>query len=136
MFKVDVLTPSSVLFQNVEAQSLIVPTVNGQINVLPEHTHVVSQLDTGIMEMKTANGVERIHLTTGICKVLKDRVTIMSRVAEKAEDIELARAENALKKAESRLKGGEEYTDEESIKYQRKMARAQLRIQLSKNFKK
>ena len=130
-FSVDILTPSSVLAKEVEVDSLTVPTVGGEINVLPEHTHVVSKLDTGILVLNTKDSKLQFSMTSGVCKVLDKKVIILSTTSEKAQEIDKNRAEKALEKAQKKLSGKEALTGDELVKYQRKLERAKMRIRLA-----
>ena len=128
-FKVDILSPSRVLCKDRDASSLLIPTVKGEINVLPDHTHIVSKLETGVLTISTdGQGDDHFVITTGICKVLKDRVTILTNVAEHIKDVDKDRAQKALEKS-LRILNGEEALDEAKIrKYQRKKQRAEARL--------
>lgn len=132
-FTVDILTPSKIVAKNVPADSLLVPTIQGQINVLPNHTHIVSKLTTGMLTVfGGADYADRYFtITTGVCKVLEDKVIIMSNVSEESFEIDVDRAKEALKTAEERLKNTEGLSDEEIEKYSRKVERAKLRIQMA-----
>ena len=135
-FTVDVLTPSRVLGKGLPAESLLIPTSAGQINVLPEHTHIVIQLSVGTLSVfGGANDADRhFSISHGVCKVLKDKVIILSNSSEEQHDIDVERAERALKFAQEKLSSGT-LVDEELVKFHRKKERAQLRIQLAKNYK-
>ncbi|MBT3981995.1 MAG: ATP synthase F1 subunit epsilon [Bacteriovoracaceae bacterium] len=130
-FVVDILTPSKVIAQNLNAAELLVPTVRGQINILEDHTHIVSKLDTGVLTL-VSNGVQDNYLiTTGICKVLKDKIVILANVCEHSKEIDRERAQAALDQAEGKLSGDETLSEEEVIKYRRKRDRAYVRLKLS-----
>lgn len=131
-FNVSIYSPSMAVARNIKASELIVPTVNGQIGILKGHTHIVSKLDTGVLLVKGEGNTELHFLvTTGICKVLKDEVIILSHVCERAEDVNTERAEKALKLAESRLSGDGSLKDHEMVKFMRKRDRAKVRLLLS-----
>ena len=132
-FKVNILTPTKKLGDAIPADSLLIPTVNGQINVLPEHSHLISVLDTGILTLINGNSSEKFAVTTGTIKVFNDEIIILAQVAEKAGEIDITRAEKALKNAEISLPSCKD--EAEIVKYQRKLMRAKLRIELAKNFK-
>ncbi len=128
MFKLSVLTPNGVVVKNLECSDLIIPTVRGEINVLPDHTHILTELSTGVMSVKTSGEKRHFHVTHGLCKVLKDEVSILAITSEKAEDIDLDRAKMAQKKAQEMLAGKESLSDEQLLKYQRKLSRAAARL--------
>ncbi|MBI2521411.1 MAG: ATP synthase F1 subunit epsilon [Bdellovibrio sp.] len=132
---VDVLTPYRVLGRNIPAESLFVPTIRGEINILPEHTHIIAKLDTGMLSIMGAEDDPDRHfsITTGICKVLGKKITILSNVSEEQHEISQERAERALAFAQEKL-DTMTLTPDEFVKYTRKIERAHLRIQIAKEF--
>lgn len=132
-FTVDVLTPEKVVAKDIPAESLLIPTVRGQINVLPHHTHLINRLSVGVLSIfGGADDPDRdFSVTHGICKVLEDKVIIMSHTSEECHEIDVERAKRALEHAESKLSGGEALNDHEIRKFRRKAERAKLRIQLA-----
>lgn len=132
-FTVDVLTPEKVVAKDVPAESMLIPTVRGQINILPHHTHLINRLSTGVLSIfGGADDPDRhFSVTYGICKVLEDKVIIMSHTSEENTKISAERAEEALNAALERLNSGDALSDDEIEKYRRKAERAQLRMQLA-----
>ena len=119
-YTVDILTPSKIVAKGIPAESLLVPTVRGQINVLKDHTHIVSKLSTGIV---TVFGGESdpdryFSVTTGVCKVLDNKVIVLANTSEEDHEIDVERAKQALKHAQGQLQSS--LTDEELTKYRRK----------------
>lgn len=129
-FNLNIFTPSGIVVEGLHCSELTVPTNMGTINVLRGHTHLITELDTGILVAKLENGQAR-HFTMagGLCKILGDTVTILAKTSEKPETIDLERAKSALSKAESRLKDG--LPGVAQIKFQRKLERAKERIKLA-----
>lgn len=132
-FIVDVLTPEKVVAKGIPGESLLIPTEKGQINVLPEHTHLITKLGTGIITVFAGadDQDKEFSVTHGICKILNDRVTIMSHTSEEKNDIDVDRAKRALERANDKLNNDGQLSDDEIVKFQRKAERAKLRIQLS-----
>ena len=132
-FTVDVLTPEKVVAKDIPAESMLIPTVRGQINILPHHTHLINRLSTGVLSIfGGADDPDRhFSVTYGNCKVLEDKVIIMSHTSEENTEISAERAEAALNAALDRLNSGDAMTDVELEKYRRKAERAQLRVQLA-----
>lgn len=127
-FKLNLYTPKGVVIRDLECNDIVIPTVRGEINILPEHTHILTELSTGILTAKTPNGVRNFSVTAGLCRVLADTVTILSFTSEKAEDVDIERAKSAKAKAMDRLSGKENLTDVDLIKFRRKLERAEMRI--------
>ena len=133
-FLVDILTPEKVVTQKTPAASLLIPTVSGQINILPDHTHLIAELATG--EVSIFGGADdpdrHFSVTHGICKVLKERVVILSTTSEENKEIDNSRAVKALQNAENILASKDNLSDDEITKYRRKIERAKLRMQMAK----
>lgn len=76
---VDILTPDKVVVSGIEATSIKVETLRGEINILPEHTHLITSLYTGLLSILDVNNkAHYFTVSRGICKVLGDKITILS----------------------------------------------------------
>ena len=82
-----------------------IPGVDGYFGVLPGHTPLLAALSVG--EMWYRKGQERTYLAIayGFAEVLPDKVTILAQLAERAEEIDMERAERARERASGRLEG-------------------------------
>src|SRR5919109_3099467 len=80
-----------------------VPAADGYLGVLPGHTPLLALLQVG--ELWYRKGAEKFYMSIafGFVEVQPDRVTILAEIAEKAEEIDVARAEGAKRRAEERL---------------------------------
>jgi F-type H+-transporting ATPase subunit epsilon len=80
-----------------------IPGSEGYFGVLPGHTALLALLGAG--ELWYRKGQEKFHLAVafGFAEVLPDRVTILAQLAERADEIDVSRAEAAKKRAEERL---------------------------------
>ena len=133
-FIVNIFTPERVVGQNIPAASLLVPGVNGQMNILPDHTHIIAQLSTG--ELSLFGGVNdpdrHFCITYGFCRILKEQVVILATTVEENKEINRERAERSLQNAENILASGKTLSDWEIEKYRRKVERAKLRMQMAR----
>jgi F-type H+-transporting ATPase subunit epsilon len=88
---------------NERADEVVIPGADGYFGVLPGHTPLLALLGTG--ELWYRKGQEKHYLSVafGFAEVLPDRVTILAQIAERADEIDVARAETARKRAEQRL---------------------------------
>jgi F-type H+-transporting ATPase subunit epsilon len=80
-----------------------IPGEDGYFGVLPGHTPFLAALGTGDLWFRKGAETHHLMISDGFAEVLPERVTILARVAERAEDIDVARAEAAKKRAEARL---------------------------------
>ena len=98
--KFEIVTPERTVFSQ-EIIQVIVPTQEGEITVLPEHIPLVSILKPGVLEIKTANQeVEIISVSDGFIEVLRDKVVVLADTAERAQELDESRIEEARKRAE------------------------------------
>ena len=86
-----------------EADEVTLPGVEGEFGVLPGHTPFFTALRTG--EMWYRNGSEKhlLAVSVGFVEVLPDRVTVIAHVAERAEDLDQARAEAGMTRAQEMM---------------------------------
>jgi len=97
-----IVTPDRLVVHE-QVDEVQIPGSEGYFGVLPGHTPLLASLAVG--EMWYRKGTEKIYLSLafGFVEVLPDRVTILAHLAERADEIDVERAEAALKQAEDRL---------------------------------
>lgn len=132
--RLEFVTPERAIIHD-EVDEVQLPGEEGFLGILPGHTPMLVGLKVG--EMWYRKGTETFHgfIGFGFAEVLPDRVTILARIAEKADDIDHERAEAAKRRAEERLaevsRGGVSEMD-----YQRAriaLMRAITRLQVSRH---
>lgn len=101
----DIVTPDrQILHQQVDEVEL--PGVEGYFGVLPGHTPLLATLAVGQMSYRQGQDRHYLAVEFGFAEVLPDKVTVLAQCAERAEEIDAARAETAKKRAEARLAAG------------------------------
>jgi F-type H+-transporting ATPase subunit epsilon len=132
-YVVDILTPSKIIAKAIPAESLLIPTIRGQINVLENHTHIVSKLSTGVLTIFGGPDYadRNFVISDGVCKILEGKVVILANTAEESSDINVERAKLSLQNAQEKLKNTEGLSIEDVDQYVQKAERAKLRIQLA-----
>jgi len=88
---------------NETVDEVVIPGFDGYFGVLPGHTPLLAVLQVGELWYRQGQEKHYVSIAFGFAEVLPDRVTILAQIAEKADEIELARAEAAKKRAEERL---------------------------------
>ena len=88
---------------NESVDEVVIPGFDGYFGVLPGHTPLLAVLQVGELWYRQGQEKHYVSIAFGFAEVLPDRVTILAQIAEKAEEIDLARAEAAKKRAEDRL---------------------------------
>jgi F-type H+-transporting ATPase subunit epsilon len=80
-----------------------VPGADGYLGILPGHTPLLATLQVGTLWYRQGQEKHYLAVAFGFVEVQPDRVTILAQIAEKADEIDVARAEGAKKRAEARL---------------------------------
>ena len=100
--QLEIVTPER-LVVNDKAEYIEIPGKTGYLGVLPGHAPLITELAVGQISYTNAGKTQRLAVAWGFAEVLQNKVTILAETAEKAEDIDTARAEAAKKKAEAEL---------------------------------
>lgn len=123
----EVITPERLVLREA-VDEVVVPGLGGELGILPEHTPLISQLQTGVLTYRQGNDRRQMHVSGGFVEVQPDRVAVLSDVAERSEEIDVARAQRAKERAERRL--GSQGDDVDFRRAELKLQRALTRIQL------
>jgi len=99
----EIVNPEGLLLRE-QVEQVIAPGEEGYFGVLPGHTPFMTNLGMGIIDYKKDGQWSHLTCFWGFCEVLPDRVNILAEIGERAEDIDLARAEAAKARAETALK--------------------------------
>ncbi|MGX9133152.1 F0F1 ATP synthase subunit epsilon [Rummeliibacillus sp. JY-2-4R] len=99
---VNIVTPDGPVYDS-EVSMVIVKTVTGEMGILPGHIPTVAPLAVSAVRIKKENSADVVAISGGFVEIRPDKVTILTPSAEIAEDIDIARAKEAVKRAESRL---------------------------------
>ncbi|HWW10145.1 MAG TPA: F0F1 ATP synthase subunit epsilon [Candidatus Acidoferrales bacterium] len=86
-----------------EADFVVAPGIDGELGVLPHHIPLLTPLATGEVLVRNDGHDEHLYVSGGFLEVLPDRVVILADAAERAEDIDEARAEEARRRAQELL---------------------------------
>src|SRR5258708_39907431 len=99
-----IVTPEKQLLRE-KAADVQMPGENGYLGILPGHAPLMTELGIGELSYHDASGKESTHIAIirGFAEVLPDRVAILAETAERAEEIDVQRAKDALARAEKRL---------------------------------
>jgi F-type H+-transporting ATPase subunit epsilon len=100
--KIDIVTAERVVY-SAEADIVIAPGVEGQLGILPHHAPLMTILQAGELVVRRGGEEESLAISGGFLEVRPDRVIVLADQAERAEEIDIARAEEARKRAEQRL---------------------------------
>jgi F-type H+-transporting ATPase subunit epsilon len=109
-FQLEIVTPERMLVKD-SAEAMQIPGQNGYLGILPGHAPLITELAVGEISYHSAGMTHRLAVAWGFAEVLPDKVTILAETAERAEEINVERAQKSKERAESRLKSGDPQLD-------------------------
>ncbi|MBO2535490.1 MULTISPECIES: F0F1 ATP synthase subunit epsilon [Rummeliibacillus] len=107
---VNIVTPDGPVYDS-EVSMVIVKTVTGEMGILPGHIPTVAPLVVSAVRLKKDNNTEVVSVSGGFVEIRPDKVTILTPSAELADNIDIARAKEAVKRAEQRLQSKQDDID-------------------------
>ena len=126
--QLEVVTPERRVLSE-PVNSVTVPGRNGEMQILPGHAALISELKTGVLAYNQDGTTQQLHVSGGFVEVSDDRVSILAEIAERPEEIDAARARLAREHTEKQLSawsGTEEDFEKARVKLERSMVRLQL----------
>ena len=109
---VDVITAERVVFSDTEIDAVVAPGAAGELTVLPEHASFITSLVPGELRIQKTGADETYMMVTGgFLEVRDDKVVILAENAERAEEIDIALAQEARARAERMLSHREAEVD-------------------------
>jgi len=103
---VDIVTAEQVVYSEQEVDELIVPGIAGELGVLPLHAPLLTMIQPGILRVVKGGEEVAMAITGGFIEVRDNRVTILADAAERGEEIDTARAEEARRRAQEQITAG------------------------------
>ena len=100
--KLDIVTAERVVFSE-EVEMVIAPGSEGQLGILPHHTPLMTTLQVGELWVRKGGEEFSLVISGGFLEVRPDRVIVLADAAERDEEIDLARAEEAKHRAQEQL---------------------------------
>ncbi len=132
MFLLEILSPESAVFSD-SVDEVSLPTEKGEITILTNHVPLFSKLSEGEVKIKKGDKQTLIAIAGGFLEVEKEKVSVLSDYAVKAENIEIAKALEAKKRAEELLKNRDETTD--MLIVEKELQRTILELKMAEKIK-
>ncbi|MCT3063707.1 F0F1 ATP synthase subunit epsilon [Lactiplantibacillus pentosus] len=126
---VSIVTPDGQVYEN-KTPMLIVRTIDGELGILPNHIPVIASLaidEVRIKQPESDQEDDEIAVNGGFVEFSNNTATIVADSAERQNDIDVARAENARKRAETAIKAAQQKHDDAEL------ARAQVALRRAMN---
>ncbi|MFC1846557.1 F0F1 ATP synthase subunit epsilon [Chloroflexota bacterium] len=100
--KLDVVTAEKEVYSD-DVDMVLAPGIEGVLGILPQHTPLMTMLQPGELIARKGSSEYSLAVSGGFLEVRPDRVIVLADSAERAEEIDIARAEEAKKRAEERI---------------------------------
>ncbi len=124
-----IITPERIVFEEDGVDSVTLPGADGELTVLPRHAALMTALRPGPVVFRRSGVETDLALSGGFLEVRDDQITVLADTAERSDEIDAERAEEARRRAQERLQ-----TREGQLDMARAMAaleRAQARLRVS-----
>lgn len=129
--RLQVVTPDREIAEE-EVDEVSIPGKEGYLGALPGHAPLLTELQAGTLEYRQDSKRHYVAIHWGFAEVLPDRVIVLAEIAERAEDIDVERAEIKRKRMEEYLKSHSE-TDPEVEKARDDLRRAICRLETARH---
>lgn len=120
-----IVTPEGTVLKDVKTDAVIIPASEGSMGILHNHAPMVTALKVGVLRYKQGGSYKRVALAGGFMELSNNLITVLADTAEAGESIDVLRAQEARKRAETRLRDRAANVDRAraEIALQRAMAR-------------
>ena len=131
----EIVTAERVIYSD-DVDIVIAPGIEGQMAILPSHAPLLTMLQPGELVVRKEGEETAIFVSGGFLEVMQNRVTILADTAERAEEIDIERAEEAKRRAEERLKDKEYLPEMDLARAEVALRRALTRIKVAERRRK
>ena len=138
LMQLEIVTPDKSLLVKNNVSYVLAETVGGGVGIMANHAPLIGTLQEGPLKYRDEAGKDYfIFLDGGFMEVNNNKVTVLSAIAEMAEDIDVARAQGAQARARARIDNPEPTTDLEVVGRNLRRANARLKtVELAKGVSK
>jgi F-type H+-transporting ATPase subunit epsilon len=130
----EIVSQDRLVFEG-DADIVVLPGTDGEMGILPHHAPLLTTLKIGIIKVRSGGKEEVFTVAGGVAEVQPDIVTILADAAENVEEIDVARAEAARKRAEEILAKGVPADSDAYLKMELALRRSNLRMDAVKRYR-
>lgn len=129
----DIVTQDRQLFSG-DVDIVVAPGTDGEMGILPHHAPLLTTLNYGVLRVRHWGKEEVFAIAGGVMEVQPDIVTVLADAAESAEEIDVARAEAAKRRAEELLTQGPPPDTEAYLALEAAIRRSNLRLRVARQY--
>jgi F-type H+-transporting ATPase subunit epsilon len=130
----EIVSQDRIVFQG-DVDIVVLPGSEGEMGILPNHAPLLTALKLGVIRVRSAKSETFFSVAGGVAEVQPDQVTVLADAAENVEEIDVARAEAARKRAEAMLAQGLPADSDAYLNIEAALRRSNLRLEAAKRFR-
>jgi F-type H+-transporting ATPase subunit epsilon len=130
----EIVSQDRIVFQG-PADIVVLPGTDGEMGVLPHHAPLLTTLKYGIIKVRSQGQENIFTVSGGIAEIQPDIITILADAAENVEEIDVARAEAARKRAEESLAKGIPTDSEGYLRMEAALRKSNLRLDAVRRYR-
>jgi F-type H+-transporting ATPase subunit epsilon len=130
----EIVSQDRMVFQG-DADIVVLPGTDGEMGILPHHAPLLTTLKIGIIKVRSGGKEEIFTVAGGVAEVQPDIVTVLADAAENVEEIDVARAEAARRRAEEILAKGIPADTDSYLKMEAALRKSNLRLDAVKRYR-
>lgn len=130
----EIVSQDRMVFQG-DVDIVVLPGTDGEMGILPHHAPLLTTLKIGIIKVRSGGKEEIFTVAGGVAEVQPDIVTVLADAAENVEEIDVARAEAARKRAEEILAKGVLTDSDAYLKMEAALRKSNLRLDAVKRYR-
>jgi F-type H+-transporting ATPase subunit epsilon len=124
----EIVTAERLVYSDDNVDMVVAPSVDGEVGILPHHAPLLTLLQIGELRVTKGSDEQSIVIAGGFLEVLNNKVTVLADVAERAEEIDAAAAEDARRRAQDALANRGATGDLASAEAAMRLASLRLRV--------
>ena len=129
--RVEIVSQDRPVFEG-DVDIIVAPGEDGEMGILPHHAPLLTTLKPGVLRVRTAGHEDAFAISGGVMEVQPTIVTVLADAAERADEIDISRAEEARRRAEDSLKAGLPRNSEAYLSAEAALHRSNLRLQVAR----
>jgi len=130
----EIVSQDRLVFEG-DADIVILPGIDGEMGILPNHAPLLSTLRFGILKVRREGREELFTIAGGVVEVQPDLITVMADAAENVREIDVSRAEDARLRAEELLKKGPPPDTDAYLAIEQSLRRSNLRLEAARRYR-
>lgn len=127
----EIVSQDRLVFEG-DVDIVVAPGTDGEMGILPHHAPLLTTLQPGTLKVRTQGREEVFAISGGVMEVQPTLVTVLADAAERSEEIDISRAEEARRRAEESLRSGVPRNSEAYLAADAALRRSNLRLQVAR----